>query len=430
MKIALGVATYYPKSVGGTEKYVHELAKYLNQNSIETIVITPTTDSSSVYEYEGYQVHTFSVPKEFNDDEIQGKTICRGYEGFENIIKKFAPTVFHLHTLSIPLSTYHLEIVKNLDIHTIFTAHIPGTFCPKGDLITHQDKVCDGKLEADKCGYCYAKWRHKNSFLGEITGRLSQSNTLSQLLSSKLPQLSIAQKKIQSLEHLQQNTSLVIPVCQWLYDMFVLNGFSKNQLRICRQGVMTSENQKIRQEKTDDVIKIGFLGRLSPEKGLHNLLDAFLKANLPNLELHLVVIKLEFYDNYEYFEKIDKMVELSDKIYYQENMPSHLVNHFLDSIDVLAVPSICLETGPLTVYEALQRKVPVVGSNIGGIKELIEDNKTGLLYNFNDIDALKTIFINISKHPSILGSLRKNISTVRSVEDVGEEMAMIYQQMI
>lgn len=432
MKIVLGVATYYPESKGGTEKYVHELAKYLKSNNIEVCVITPTTKQNSCYTYENYEVYTFNVPSKFTTDEIQGNVICRGHENFEKIITDLKPDIFHLHTLSTSLNTYHLEIAKKLKIKSIFTAHVPGIICPKGDFITYNNKVCDGKVTASKCGYCYAKHRHHNA-LGEITGRLAQSSLATQFLSSRLPQLTVGQKKERDIEHLKQTASIIIPVCQWLYDMFLLNGFSPNQLKICRQGVGVEIKTKevvVKQKSYEGIIKIGFIGRLSTEKGLHNLLNAFLKANRPNLELHIVVIKLDFYDNYEYFEKIDKLVASSQAIHYQENMPSNLINDFLDKLHVLSVPSVWLETGPLTIYEALNQKVPILGSNIGGIKELIEDNKTGFLYDFNDVEELKQILINISNQPAILKSLIENIGSVRSTKEVGRDMVKIYQDLL
>lgn len=430
MKIALGIATYYPESTGGTEKYVHELAKYLTENQIEVVIITPSTKAGFSYHYEDYKVHTFEVPKEFTKDEAQGNVICRGYKNFEDLIKELQPNIFHLHSLSTSLNTYHLEIVKNLHIKTLFTAHIPGTICPKGDFIMYDNKVCDGKLLPSKCGHCYAKWRHKNNFLGEFTGRLAQSPLAVRLLYSKIPQLAVTQRKQRDLEHLKQNTSFIIPTCQWLYDTFIQNGFSKEHLKICRQGVNLGEKEHTTTDKNyENPIKIGFIGRLSPEKGLHNLLNAFLSANMPNLELHVVVIKLEFYTDYEYFEKIDKLINSSDKIHYQENMPSNLINKFLEEIHILSVPSVWLETGPLTVYEALNQNVPIIGSNIGGVKELVENNETGFLYDFNDIEALKNILIKIANQPEIIPSLIENIKPVRSVLNVGKDMVKIYQDL-
>jgi len=59
-------------------------------------------------------------------------------------------------------------------------------------------------------------------------------------------------------------------------------------------------------------------------------------------------------------------------------------------LDLLVVPSTWWENSPLTVLEALAAGVPVVGSRTGGLPELIEDGRTGLLVTPGDAAALRT----------------------------------------
>ena len=50
-------------------------------------------------------------------------------------------------------------------------------------------------------------------------------------------------------------------------------------------------------------------------------------------------------------------------------------------IDVLVVPSLWLENSPLVIHEAFMAGIPVVGARIGGIADLVEDGRSGLLYD-------------------------------------------------
>ena len=54
------------------------------------------------------------------------------------------------------------------------------------------------------------------------------------------------------------------------------------------------------------------------------------------------------------------------------------------------VPSICNENCPYSILESLAIGKAVVGSNMGGIPELIENNKNGYIYKYNDINDLSS----------------------------------------
>lgn len=64
---------------------------------------------------------------------------------------------------------------------------------------------------------------------------------------------------------------------------------------------------------------------------------------------------------------------------------------FYPQIDLLVVPAIWADPGPLVVHEAFANAVPVVGARIGGISDFIEQDVTGWLYAHEDAEALASI---------------------------------------
>ena len=437
MKIALGVGFYYPDSIGGTEKYIHDLAIYLLSQNIEVVVIAPSVKGNYSYlneEVKGreYKVYRFEVPKELTHEEVTDKVICRGYENFENLVDELRLTIFHLHTLSTTLNYRHLKIAKEKGIKTLFTAHIPGIICPKGNFINYPNQVCNGKLTHSNCGYCYAQWRHENKLVAEVTGRLATSSFIASLLENKIPQFGIVKRNKNILHQLEQHTDYVIAVCQWLYDAFLINNISPNHLKICRQGVSINYlDNNIASKKETSNIRIGCIGRLEPIKGLHILLNAYeniIKKNpqLP-LELHIVGVKQELYQ--DYYQELQHKIQTLPNITYQENLPSKKVSEFMIDVDFLCIPSTCLETGPIVAYEAFANKTPIIGANIGGVAELVEDGKTGFLYQFNNLSTFEEILLKIATHPALVKELSKNITLPRTTQQVGEEMLTIYQSL-
>ena len=64
------------------------------------------------------------------------------------------------------------------------------------------------------------------------------------------------------------------------------------------------------------------------------------------------------------------------------------IDGILQNTDVLILPSVWPENQPVTILEAMASGMPVIGSRIGGIPELIDDGVTGYLFNPSDATDL------------------------------------------
>ena len=92
--------------------------------------------------------------------------------------------------------------------------------------------------------------------------------------------------------------------------------------------------------------------------------------------------------------------------------------------DVLAVPSQCLETGPLVVLEAFAAGTPVIGANLGGIAELVTDGVDGLLV---EPAAWATTLQRCATDRDLLPRLRAGIRPPRTMATVADEMLALYE---
>jgi len=79
-----------------------------------------------------------------------------------------------------------------------------------------------------------------------------------------------------------------------------------------------------------------------------------------------------------------RSLELGDAVTFLGTVPQKEVNQWYQKSTFVVLPSIIYENSPLTVYEAMASGRAVVGTRIGGIPELVEDGKTGLLFERND----------------------------------------------
>ncbi len=98
----------------------------------------------------------------------------------------------------------------------------------------------------------------------------------------------------------------------------------------------------------------------------------------------------------------------------------------LRDYDLLVVPSQWLETGPLVVLEAFAAGIPVLGSRLGGIAELVKDGENGILVEADSVAAWAAALNRLSRESELLRRLRSGVRPPRTMADVAEEMLALY----
>jgi glycosyltransferase involved in cell wall biosynthesis len=158
---------------------------------------------------------------------------------------------------------------------------------------------------------------------------------------------------------------------------------------------------------------IGYFARVCPEKGLHNLVEAFrlLKQmpGTPPCRLHVSGWLGE--NNRAYFqEQVSKLQNAGlAKDFQHMDPPDHAGKvRFLQSLDVLSVPTHYREPKGLYVLEALANGVPVVQPRHGSFPELIEATGGGLLVNPEDPADLARGLRQLLDQPELRRTLGQN----------------------
>ncbi len=147
---------------------------------------------------------------------------------------------------------------------------------------------------------------------------------------------------------------------------------------------------------------IGSIGRFTEEKGQMHLLRAFksLLADFPNASLVLV-------GEGRLKEELVSFVEsngLKKNVHFLGLLKD--TREALSMFDVFVIPSLKEGLG-LAAIEAMASRVPVAASRTGGLKDIIEENKTGLFFEAGDEPGIKAILVKLLKDKNLSDAIRQ-----------------------
>ncbi len=143
-----------------------------------------------------------------------------------------------------------------------------------------------------------------------------------------------------------------------------------------------------------------YVGRLSPEKGISTLLEAW--KHDPDLP------KLMIVGNGPEKKTIQTAQESDQRIQLMGQLPLERALDLIGESQCLVMPSIWYETFGRTVIEAYAKGAPVVASRIGALTELVEGHETGLLFEPGNSNSLSASIKNLLDNPLRMTQMRKN----------------------
>ena len=212
----------------------------------------------------------------------------------------------------------------------------------------------------------------------------------------------------------------------------------ESKMRVGTLGVNTRDLSVTTRQRRDP-FTIGYFARVAPEKGLHNLADAYriLRRDKGLPPSRLLAAGYLPPEHQPYLDRIREGLRaagLADEFVYRGTVERSQKVQFFHDIDVLSVPSPYHEPKGLYLLEAMACGVPVVQPNHGAFPEMIERTGGGVLARTeagSDIaDALYDLWKNPVRAAELGRSGAERVRLHYTVTHMAERVLQVYKEAI
>ena len=367
MKVLIIHNFYQSKSPSGENQLVLDEMKLLrSHNNIQVKEFFFQSDSFYSHSPIGKLKMLLNIPWNFGLNKK-----------IKSTLREFKPDVIHIHNTFPFISPSIFYKLRKYPI--IFTLHNYRIFCASGTPL-RDNKIC---LE------CF----EKNSFLPSLKYgcyRNSKIQTLPVFLKIVLANFFKVWEK-------------------YVKTFFVFSSFQKQLLSntfLTNPNIRFVKKSNFMEDSSDENIplnqrekRVVFIGRLSNEKGILQLLDAWDETKNDYM--------LSIIGDGPLLEQCAKRIK-NDRVLLEGKKSKQEVMQYIKNSQLTIIPSICIEGFPMLIAESFSQGTPILASNYGPLPEYIIEGKTGFLIDPIDKKQFSKTIDSILNNKQILETVSNN----------------------
>lgn len=440
MKITLVTHHFLPRYNAGAELYVYRIALELQRqgHSIDVVCIESITEGTSIPTckmdiYEGLPVHRLYFDIEQAPDPFEWS--FRNPElgrWFKDFLQRSHPDVVHINSGYLLGGTVP-ESAFELNIPSVLTLHDYWFICPLITLLRTNNKVCDKPASPAHCVWCHLSQKRRyhlldkrlRGCLGDIFVRLSQSQKIAAAINAA-PNMELIAERRSYLKQILETIDLVISPSKFVIQKITEYGLSPRQTIHLPFGLDRIHSSNPQLSKPSGKLRIGYLGQFKHHKGVHLVLKAFQKLVKRPGSCELV-LHGEMSGTLPYERKLLQVAKGDSDIKFAGPYPNYQVSQILNALDIIVVPSIWYENRPTVIVEAFAAQTPVIAARLGGMAELIQHNKNGLLFEVGSVDSLARQMQRLLDEPALLPQLCSSIEPMPTIEGEVSVLVSMYE---
>ena len=192
------------------------------------------------------------------------------------------------------------------------------------------------------------------------------------------------------------NVEKVIANSEFTKNLAINNGVNKQKVVVINPGVdPVQEIDKKSLEKVESLLKIKTprlitVSRYDKRKNHEKIVMAL--RNLKQVYPDIVYISIGYGDEEENIKELVKELDLNSQVMFFKDISSELKNSLIAKSNIFVMPSIIHKTSVegfgIAYIEAAQYGVPSIGGKDGGASDAIDNNKTGLICDGNNLEDI------------------------------------------
>lgn len=361
----------------GTERYLSLLSAALEKRGHETIFLAGDPERRGTHAAQGEVVER--SPRVLACPTTGWMTVRGATPGeYTELLARLKPDVVHVANPA-HIGVGVLEAAARARIPAVVSVVDFWWLCPKHTLHHHTAGVCSGEVTAGQCLHCIAT-SHESGVLRTLA-RIPVARSVA------LPLLMFGRARLRGLPAAelglwQDRRTVTLAALNSANAVIFLSKTAKHLLEPRLSAPSTYLIQNGLEERwfgpstsagrpkprSPENLVIGYAGALAPHKGVHTLLDAVTQLAWKQTTVRIAAAA----ESGPYAAELRRRAR-GLRVEFVGRIPGDAMPAFLDSLDMVVVPSLWPENVPMAVLEAFARRKSVIASNMPGIAELIDD---------------------------------------------------------
>ncbi|MFN0071043.1 MAG: glycosyltransferase family 4 protein [Chloroflexota bacterium] len=191
-------------------------------------------------------------------------------------------------------------------------------------------------------------------------------------------------------------------------DRLIKSGIDFGDVRVVHNGIDVVTFKATRSENKSAAacpMRLVYSGRLSPEKGIATAIKAVAILTDADCAVHLTIVGSGSSDYEDELRTQAKTLGVASNVSFLGRIDRSKLPELYARMDIMIVPSIWEDPLPRVIQEGMAAGLVVVGTQIGGIPEIIQDGVNGLLFPPHDSQALADHVSRILTEPDLITRL-------------------------